>query len=72
MKTFLMIVGIVLLVACVLSLCIAAVCYFGRNTVLDGSPELYRRLERRALVFGAVGIALALAGTACLVIRIRL
>ena len=72
MKNLLLAVGILLLVACLLFLVFAAFCQYGRYHVLDGSPVLYKRLERRALISCAVGVVLALGGIACIVIRSRI
>ena len=72
MKKFVLILGIILIAVCVLSLLYAALCLFGYYRVLDGSHELYARLQRRAVVFGALGLALAAAGTVCLILRARL
>ena len=72
MKTFLLITGIVVMIACVLSLLFAALNLFGYYRVLDGSPELYRDLQRRAIVFAALGLGLAAVGAACLIVRAKL
>ncbi len=72
MKKLLLIIGIVLIAAGVLALLFAGLNWFGYYRVLDGSAELYARLHRRTVVFGAAGLVLASLGTACLIIRSRL
>lgn len=69
MKKWLLVIGIILLVACVASLLLAALQLFGYYRVMDGSAALYARLHRRAIVFFIIGGALALVAVACLVLR---
>ena len=71
MKIFLLIIGIVVIVASVLSLLFAALNLFGYYHTQDGSAELYARLHRRATVFFIAGTVLVVAAVACLVIRTR-
>ncbi len=66
-----LIVGIVCLVIGVLSLLIAVFCRFAYYHTLDGSSELYASLHRRMIVFGVVGLALAVIGAVCLIVRSR-
>lgn len=72
MKKALLIIGIILIAACVLSFLYAALNRFGYYHTLDGSAELYRRLHQRMIVFSVVGLVLALIGTGCLIVRTRL
>ena len=72
MKKLLLIIGIVILVVCVLFLLFAALNLFGYYHVLDGSPALYDRLHRRMIVFSASGVALAVIGAVCLIVRSRI
>ena len=72
MKTFLMVVGIVLIAAAVLSLLFAAFSRYGYYHTLDGSHELYERLEARMKLFFVIGLVLAVLGAACLIVRTRL
>jgi len=72
MKVFLLVAGIVLIVACVLSVLFAALNLFGYYHTMDGSNELYARLRSRAAVFFTVGAVLAVAAVVCLVIRIKI
>lgn len=72
MKKMLLIIGILSLIACVLSLLVAALSLFGYFNVLDGSPELYSRLNRRTLLFGVIGIVFAVIGIVCFIIRSKI
>ena len=72
MKKLLLIAGVVLIIVCVLSLLYSFLNLFGYYNVLDGSPELYTKMHSRMIVFFAVGIVLALLGTACIVIKSRM
>ena len=71
MKKMLLIAGIILIIAGVLSLLYAALNLFGYYHVLDGSADLYSRMYRRMITFGISGIVLAVLGTACLIIRFK-
>ena len=71
MKKWLLIVGIILIVASVVSLLFAALQLFGYYRVLDGAAALYARLHRRAITFFIVGGALACGAVACLIFRAR-
>ena len=68
MKKLLLIAGVAMIIACVLSLLFAGLNLYGYYHALDGSPDFYARLHRRAVVWGGVGIALAALGTALVVI----
>ena len=72
MKVFLLIAGVTVIVACVLSVLFAALNTYVYHNMLDGSPEHYAALRKRAVVFFVIGAVLALAGAACLIIRTRL
>ena len=71
MKRMLLIAGITLTIASVLSLLFAALNLFGYYHVLDGSAELYSRLYQRMIVFGLIGIVLAVLGAVCFIIRLK-
>ena len=71
MKKILLVVGILLIVAGVLSLAFAAINWFGYYHVLDGSHDLYERLNRRRIIFGIAGLVLTAIGIVCLIIRGR-
>ncbi len=72
MKKALLIVGIVVIIACVMSLLIAAWNLFAFYHVLDGSPALYDRLHQRSLLCIIFGIVFAVIGTACMIVRYKL
>ncbi len=72
MKKFLLIVGIVLVVACVVSLLYAALNYYGYRNVVDGSAGLYRRLHQKAVTYFSVGTTLAVIGTICLILQSKM
>ena len=71
MKKLLLIAGIILLVACMVSLLFAALQMFGYYHVMDGSAALYARLHQRAITFFIVGGVLACGAIACLVLRAK-
>ena len=72
MKKLLLIAGIVILAAAVLSLLYALLNLLGYRGVLDGSASLYERLHQRMIAFGAAGLVLALLGALCLIVRARM
>jgi len=72
MRKVLLIVGIIAFVLCVLTLLYAALNWFGYNHTMDGSAALYDRLHRRMIIHLIAGIVLAVAGTVCMIVRIRL
>ena len=71
MKKRLLIIGIVIIIAGVLSLLFAGLNLFGYYHVLDGTAELYGALHQRAVVFGVAGIALSVIGAVCVWLRKR-
>ena len=71
MKQMLLIAGITLIIAGVLFLLFAALNLFGYYHVLDGSAELYSRMHQRTIVFGLIGIVLAVLGAVCFIIRLK-
>ncbi len=72
MNKILLIFGIVLIVACVLSLLFAGLNLYGYYNILDGSPDLYRNMHRKMIIFSVIGIVLAVVGTVCLIIRLKI
>ena len=68
MKILLLIVGIICIVAGVLSLMFAALNRHGYYNLLDGENDIYIRLRRRMIIFFAVGIVLAVIGIVCIII----
>ena len=67
----LLIAGITLIIAGVLALLSAALNLFVYYHALDGSAELYSRLHQRTIVFGLIGIVLAVLGAVCFIIRLK-
>jgi hypothetical protein len=72
MRTMLLCAGTALAIAGVVSLSYALLNMFGYYHVLDGPAGLYGRLHRRMIIFLVVGLVLAAAGAACLIIRSRM
>ena len=71
MKKLLLAAGIICIIICILSLSFAALNLYGYYHLLDGSADLYISMHHRMKLFSAIGIALAAAGTACLIIRAK-
>ena len=69
MDKLLLVVGIISIVAGVLSLLYAALNRFAYYHLLDAEGDIYKKLHRRRAVSFAAGIALAVVGIACLFIR---
>ena len=72
MKKLLLIVGIIVLIACALSLAFAMLNLFEYYHVPDGSPELYNRLHQRMILFFVMGTVLAAVGTACIILHFKI
>lgn len=72
MKKALLIIGIVILVACVLALVVALFCRYMFFNVLDGSQALYERLHRNMTGFFIASGILAAAGVTCLIVRLKM
>ncbi len=72
MKKLLLIIGIVCVIVCVLFFLYAALNLFGYHNVLDGSPELYRRMHHRMTVYFTAGVVLAVIGAAIFIIRSKI
>ena len=64
----LLIIGIISIIACVLSMLYAALNRHGYYHLHDGEGDMYTRLHRRIIVSFAVGIVLAVIGVACIII----
>ena len=69
MKKILLIIGIIGIVAGVLSLLLSLFNRFAYYSLLDGSPEMYAGLRHQMIVFLVVGLVLTVAGIVCLVVR---
>ena len=71
MKKVLLIVGIIVIIACVLALLLGALSLFGYYHVLDGSQALYAKLHRRAILSFVIAGILAVVAVVCFVVRAR-
>lgn len=67
MEILLLIIGIISMIAGVLSLLFAILSRHGYYNLLDGEGDIYTRLRRRMIVFLVVGIILAVIGTVCII-----
>ena len=72
MKKILLIVGIILIFACVLALLFAALKWYGYRHLVDGTADHYTRLHRKMISYFVTGIVLAAAGTACIILRAKI
>lgn len=72
MKKALLIIGIVIIVACVISLALALLFRYSYFHVLDGSAELYARLNRRMVIAFVTSVVFAAAAVICFIARARL
>lgn len=72
MKKALLIIGIVILVACVLALIVALFFRYAYFHVLDGSDALYDRLHRWMTESFITSGILAVLGVTCLLARLKM
>ena len=72
MKKLLLIVGILVLLACVLILLLAALKLNAYHTLRDATPEHYQSLLSASTRYLIVGVILAALGAACLILRVKL
>ena len=66
MKNALLVIGIVCIIAGLISLLVAALNRYGYYHVLDGSADLYHRLRMRMRLFLIIGICIEILGVICL------
>ena len=71
MKKALLIIGIICFAACLLALLFAALNWFGYYNLMDGSHELYVRLQRRMIAGFITAAVSAAGGIVCLIVRIK-
>ena len=71
MKKLLLVAGIVSVIACVLSLLIAALGWFGYYNVLDGSADMYVSLHRRMIVGLILAVVFAAMAAVCFLLRAK-
>ncbi|MBR6794251.1 MAG: hypothetical protein IKM48_07870 [Clostridia bacterium] len=72
MKKILLVIGIICFAACLLALLFAALNWFGYYNLMDGSHELYAKLQWRMIAGLITAAVLAASGIVCFVLRIRL
>ncbi|MBQ7595791.1 MAG: hypothetical protein IJU45_03905 [Clostridia bacterium] len=72
MKKLLLIAGIVLILAGILSLLFALLNLAGYNNVLDGSADLYSRMHQRMIIFFVIGIVITAIGAVCVTAHFKL
>ena len=63
----LLVVGIVSIIACVLSFLYAELNRNGYYNLLDGEGDMYIRMRQRMIIFAVIGIILAVIGIACII-----
>ena len=72
MKRALLIIGIVIIVACVIALLMALFFRFSYFRVLDGSQALYDRLHRRMIMSFITAGVFAVIAVLCFVVRTKM
>ncbi len=72
MKKLLLVIGIILIIAGILSLSLAALNMSAHRHALDGSAEFYARLHHRTVVFLVIGIVLTLSGAVCIALYFKI
>lgn len=71
MKKVLLIVGVIVIIACIISLLYAMLNFSAFKSLRDGTAEHYERLHRNAVMFAVIGIILFLIGAAFIVISFK-
>ena len=71
MKKLLLILGIVSIIACVVSLLMAALGWMGYYHLMDGSSELYTSLHRRMIVGAILAVVFAASAVVCFLLRAK-
>ncbi len=72
MKKLLLIVGIVFIIACIISLLLAFINMQAYSSLKDGSASHYDRLHQRMIVYFVIGIVLAVIGMTCILLRFKM
>ena len=67
-----LIAGIVIIAAGAAALLFSALQRYGYYHLLDGEADTYVRLHRRMIIFSIIGIALAVIGAGCLIVRTKM
>jgi len=69
LKKFLLILGILIIIAGVAALLFSALQGYGYYHLLDGDADMYIRMHRRMILFLVIGIVLVVIGAVCMIIR---
>ena len=72
MKKMLLIIGVLVIVACILFLLYGLLNMYGYHNLVDGTAGHYRRMHHRMNISFIVGAALAVIGAVCFVLRSRM
>ena len=64
-------IGIISIIACILSFLYAALNRNGYYNLLDGEGDMYVRMHRRMIVFCVIGIILAAIGVVCITVWLK-
>ena len=72
MKKLLLIAGVVIIIAGVITLLFSALQRFGYYHLLDGEADMYIRLHWRMIISFVIGIVLVAIGAACLIIHTKM
>ena len=72
MKKLLLIAGVVIIIAGVITLLFSALQRFGYYHLLDGEADMYIRLHWRMIISFVIGIVLVAIGAVCLIIRTKM
>ena len=72
MKKVLLIIGILLIIACVLLLVFALLYRHSYYNLFDGTPEHYKHLHQKMVTFFTAGGISALIGAVCVIIHTKI
>ena len=72
MKKLLLIVGVIVIIACILSLLYASLTFSAYKSLRDGTPEHYESLHKRAITCLVIGIILAVIAIVCFVLKCKI
>lgn len=72
MKKLLLIFGVIIIIACVLSLLFALLNMQAYYNLRDGTPEHYNRLHQKMIVYFIATIVLAVIGILCIIFYLKL
>ena len=71
-KKFLLIIGIVIIIAGVIALLFSALQRYGYYHLLDGDADMYIRLHWGMIISFVIGIVLMVSGAVCLIIHAKM